>query len=157
MIRRTFATSQNGADIPSISCSKTKSTTAAPQQPYRRWAILHRSFFTISICCPCVTKVLSQTNKSNDVQKGNDTETLNSIRTARIERRRNTGQSWKSARMVRYQLNRNQTKGGIDYSFHWWMWAVYSHPKIAYLFLRIPRRFIVRFNHKCSLSQDRNA
>lgn len=27
-----------------------------------------------------------------------------------------------------------------------------SHPKIAYLFLRIPRRFIVRFNHKRSLS-----
>lgn len=95
--------------------------------------------------------------QSDDVQKGNDVETLNSIRTAHIERRRNTGQSWKSARMARYQLNRNQTKGGIDYSFHWWMWVVYSHPKIAYLFLRIPRRFIVRFNHKRSLSQDRNA
>ena len=37
---------------------------------YEGKTILHRSFFTISICCPCVTKALSQTNNLMMCKKG---------------------------------------------------------------------------------------
>ena len=129
MIRRTFSTSQNDADIPSVSCSKTKSATATPQQPVLAMSDTPEDLLRHQHMLSMRHEGIISNEQSDDVQKGNDAETLNSIRTAHIERRRNTGQSWKSARMVRYQLNRNQTKGGIDYSFHWWMWVVYSHPK----------------------------
>ena len=83
----------------------------------------------------CTMRESSQVNSLMMCRKNESVAAiLNSMRMVRIGRRRNTGQSWKSAKTARYRLNRNQTKGRIDYSLYQDMWVVYSHPYAVYLF-----------------------
>ena len=93
MIRRTFSTSQNDADIPSVSCSKTKSATAAPQQPVLAMSDTPEDLLRHQHMLSMRHEGIISNEQSDDVQKGNDVETLNSMRTAHNGRRRNTGQS----------------------------------------------------------------